>query len=84
MTEIDEESGRAFDSLTEIEKRAVRQAIEAARGEHGVHGVRLPDGRLAIAWPTPTFGIIWNVSPASGERISGKFRSSGSACPDGR
>lgn len=84
MTEMDDESGRAFDSLTEVEKRAVRQAIEAARGRHAVHGVRLPDGRLAIAWPTPAFGIVWSVSRASGERISGKFRASGSACPDER
>ncbi len=84
MTEMDEESRRAFDSLTEIEKRAVRQAIEAARGEYAVHGVRLPDGRIAIAWPTPEFGIIWSICRASGERISGKFRPSGSACPDER
>lgn len=84
MTEMDEESRRAFDSLTEIEKRAVLQAIEAARGEHAVHAVRLPDDRLAIAWPTPAFGIVWSIARASGERIFGKFRPSGSACSDGR
>jgi hypothetical protein len=81
---MDDESDRAFDSLTEIEKRAVCQVIEAVRGRYAVHAVRLPDERLAIAWPTPAFGIIWSISRASGERISGKFRSSGCACPDGR
>jgi len=84
MTEMDEKSRSAFDSLSESEQRAVHQVIEAARGRHAVHGVRLPDGCLAIAWPTPAFGIIWTISRASGERISGRFRSSGSACPDGR